>query len=166
MLDIVNAYRGLWTKLLAIDNVYTVPFPGSEERVGAQKWHRDPEDLHVVKVYLYFSDVYDEAGPFEYIQGSAKGGPYGDVWPWTVRGGTYPPAGELESTGPERAEPDRYRSVRRRVQLRSREPVMPPVERHGPAVPQLAHQRHTLLECCEPLARRRGRNADASELIL
>ena len=96
MLDVVNAYRGLWTKLLSVDNVYTVPFPASEERVGAQNWHRDPEDLHVVKVFLYFSDVDDEAGPFEYVQGSAEGGRYGDAWPWRVRGGTYPPAGELE----------------------------------------------------------------------
>jgi hypothetical protein len=96
MLDVVNAYRGLWTKLLSVDNVYTVPFPGSEQRVGSQNWHRDPEDLHVVKVFLYFSDVDDEAGPFEYIQGSVKGARYGDAWPWRVRGGTYPPTGELE----------------------------------------------------------------------
>ena len=96
MLDVVNAYRGLWTKLLSVDNVYTVPYPGSEERVGAQNWHRDPEDLHVVKVFLYFSDVDDEAGPFEYVQGSVKGARYGDAWPWRVRGGTYPPTGELE----------------------------------------------------------------------
>ena len=96
MLDVVNAYRGLWTKLLSVDNVYTVPFPGSEERVGSQNWHRDPEDLHVVKVFLYFSDVDDQAGPFEYVQGSVKGARYGDAWPWRVRGGTYPPTGELE----------------------------------------------------------------------
>jgi hypothetical protein len=96
VLDVVNAYRGLWTKLLSVDNVYTVPFPGSEERVGAQNWHRDPEDLHVVKVFLYFSDVDDEAGPFEYVQGSAEGGRYGDAWPWRVTGGGYPPTGELE----------------------------------------------------------------------
>jgi hypothetical protein len=96
MLDVVNAYRGLWTKLLSVDNVYTVPFPESEERVGAQNWHRDPEDLHVVKVFMYFSDVDDEAGPFQYVQGSVKGGRYGDAWPWRVRGGGYPPTGELE----------------------------------------------------------------------
>jgi hypothetical protein len=96
MLDVVNAYRGLWTKLLSVDNVYTVPFPGTDQRVGAQNWHRDPEDLHVVKVFLYFSDVDDEAGPFQYIQGSVTGARYGDAWPWRVRGGTYPPAGELE----------------------------------------------------------------------
>ena len=100
MLDVVNAYRGLWTKLLSVDNVYTVPFPGSEERVGSQNWHRDPEDLHVVKVFLYFSDVDDEAGPFEYVQGSAEGSRYGDAWPWRVRGGTYPPTGELEKIVP------------------------------------------------------------------
>ena len=97
VLDVVNAYRGLWTSLLAFDNVYTVPYPDIDQRVGSQKWHRDPEDQHVVKVFVYFTDVDDEAGPFEYIAGSAKGGPYGDVWPWHIRGkNNYPPDGELE----------------------------------------------------------------------
>lgn len=101
VLDVVNGYRGLWTNLLAFDNVYTVPFRDIDQRVGSQNWHRDPEDLHVVKVFVYFSDVDDEAGPFEYIAGSAKGGPYGDVWPWHIRGkNNYPPAGELERLVP------------------------------------------------------------------
>lgn len=101
VLDVVNGYRGLRTSLLAFDNVYTVPFRDIEQRVGSQQWHRDPEDMHVVKVFVYFSDVDDDAGPFEYIAGSAKGGPYGDLWPWHIRGrNNYPPAGELEKLVP------------------------------------------------------------------
>jgi ectoine hydroxylase-related dioxygenase (phytanoyl-CoA dioxygenase family) len=81
----------MWTKLIDLDNWYTVPFGGGHERVASQKWHRDPEDLHVVKVFTYFSDVDEEAGPFQYIPGSTEGGPYGDLWRWTVTGETYPP---------------------------------------------------------------------------
>jgi hypothetical protein len=46
-------------------------------------------------VFLYFSDVDEDAGPFEYVRQSAEGGKYGDLWPWgeTER---YPPSDELE----------------------------------------------------------------------
>lgn len=96
VLNVVNGYRELWTKLINIDNVYTRPFPQSAERVGAQNWHRDPGDLHLTKVFVYFSDVDEEAGPFEYIKGSARGGRYGHLWPRSIRHGVYPPPDELE----------------------------------------------------------------------
>jgi hypothetical protein len=96
LLNVVNAYRGLWTKMINIDNVYTRPFPTIERRVGAQNWHRDPGDLHLMKVFVYFSDVDEEAGPFEYVKGSARGGRYGHLWPRSVRHGVYPPPEELE----------------------------------------------------------------------
>jgi len=96
VLNVVNAYRGLWTKMINIDNVYTRPFPASARRVGAQNWHRDPGDLHLTKVFVYFSDVDEEAGPFEYVKGSARGGRYGHLWPRSVRHGVYPPPEELE----------------------------------------------------------------------
>src|SRR5437879_11297357 len=43
LLDVVNSYRGVYTKLVSYDNLYTVPFPGSEKRIASQRWHRDPE---------------------------------------------------------------------------------------------------------------------------
>ena len=95
ILRVVNSYRGMWTKLIDMDQWYTVPFGGGHDRVASQNWHRDPEDLHVVKVFTYFNDVNEEAGPFQYIPGSAKGGRYGDLWPWTVTGETYPSQEEL-----------------------------------------------------------------------
>jgi hypothetical protein len=90
LLDVVNAYRGLQTKLVDYDHWYTVPFSEDYERVSSQQWHRDPEDLHVVKVFLYFSDVDEEAGPFEYVPGSTEGGPYGDIFPWGKGDSWYP----------------------------------------------------------------------------
>jgi hypothetical protein len=101
LLDVVNSYRGILTKLVDYDQWYTVPFPESYERVKSQQWHRDPEDLNVVKVFLYFSDVDTESGPFEYVPGSTAGGPYADLFPWGEGDAWYPPVDELERLVPE-----------------------------------------------------------------
>jgi Phytanoyl-CoA dioxygenase (PhyH) len=99
MLDIVNTYRGHWTRLHYLDNWYTVPFSAADKRIASQRWHRDPEEEHIVKVFLYLSDIDDEAGPFEYIRSSATGGRYGDFWPW-AEGDRHPPEDELNQTVP------------------------------------------------------------------
>jgi hypothetical protein len=100
LLGIVNAYRSAQVKLVDFDLWYTIPVGDEAERVASQEWHRDPEDQHVVKVFLYFSDVDEEAGPFEYIPQSAEGFKYGHLWPW---GGSerYPPTEELEAAVPD-----------------------------------------------------------------
>ena len=82
MLGIVNAYRGAQVKLVDFDLWYTIPVGDEAERTASQEWHRDPEDQHVVKVFLYFSDVDEDAGPFEYVKHSAEGFEYGHLWPW------------------------------------------------------------------------------------
>ena len=97
ILDVVNGYRGEPTYLIDLDNWYTIPDPHARERIESQQWHRDPWDNHIVKVFIYFSDVGEQAGPFEYIRGSAAGGPYGDLWPWVPKG-IYPPQDEFEAT--------------------------------------------------------------------
>jgi hypothetical protein len=101
LLDVVNSYRALRTKLVDYDHWYTVPFPEEYERVKSQQWHRDPEDEHVVKVFVYFSDVDEGSGPFEYVPGSVRGGPYGDLFPWGKGDSWYPPAEEFERKVPE-----------------------------------------------------------------
>jgi hypothetical protein len=96
MLDIVNSYRGDWTWLYYVDNWFTVPYPSAEKRIASQRWHRDPEEQHVVKVFVYFSDVDGGAGPFEYIRESTTGGRYGELWPWGSED-RHPPPHELEA---------------------------------------------------------------------
>jgi Phytanoyl-CoA dioxygenase (PhyH) len=81
-LGIVNAYRGLQTSLFYLDNWFTQPYAGQDERIASQRWHRDPEEEHVVKVFLYLSDVTEDAGPFEYLKGSPPGNRFGHLWPW------------------------------------------------------------------------------------
>jgi hypothetical protein len=96
LLGIVNTYRQRLTRLFYLDNWFTVPYPGADSRVASQRWHRDPEDEHIVKSFVYFSDVDEEAGPFEYVCGSTAGGRYGDLWAWGD-GHRYPPPDELEA---------------------------------------------------------------------
>jgi hypothetical protein len=95
-LGIVNAYRGRSMRLNDLDNWYTVPDPEAADRVASQRWHRDGWEDHIVKVFTYFNDVDEEAGPFEYVRGSASGGQYGSLWPFEERE-VYPPADEFEA---------------------------------------------------------------------
>jgi hypothetical protein len=99
LLGIVNAYRGAQVKLVDFDLWYTIPVGDAAERTASQEWHRDPEDQHVVKVFLYFSEVDEDAGPFEYVTHSAEGFEYGHLWPWG-ESERYPPTGELEAAIP------------------------------------------------------------------
>jgi hypothetical protein len=94
VLDVVNSYRGEATMIHNMDNWFTVPYAGADTRIASQRWHRDPEEEHVVKLFLYLSDVDAGAGPFEYVSGSFAGGRYGNLWPWGVAD-RHPPEDEL-----------------------------------------------------------------------
>lgn len=101
MLDIANTYLELWSKLEYVDLWYSVPQPPDASRVASQRWHRDFNDKHLLKAFLYLVDVDEDTGPFEYVPGSAPGGRYADAWPWRPLGENYPPEGELEKRIPE-----------------------------------------------------------------
>ena len=103
ILGVVNAYRELWMKLVNVELWYTIPFLGGTERVASQRWHRDPRDSRIVKVFVYFSDVDDTAGPLQYVAGSTEGRPYGDFFPWRLHGEKYPPDEEFARAIPESA---------------------------------------------------------------
>ena len=62
---------------------------------SSQLWHHDPEDLKLVKVFIYLGAVDEGAGPFQYIPGSAGNGPYSRDFPWRPLGDTYPPEDQL-----------------------------------------------------------------------
>jgi hypothetical protein len=95
LIDVVNSYLGLWTKLSYLDQWYTVPGGDEAERVGSQRWHRDYNDQYLVKAFIYMDDVDAGSGPFEYVPGSARGGPYENEWPWQPLGDTYPDQDEF-----------------------------------------------------------------------
>jgi hypothetical protein len=94
VLDLANAYLGLWSKLEYVDLWYTPPTP-EDERKSSQRWHRDFNDRHLLKAFIYLVDVDDETGPFEYVPRSAPGGELDSLWPWRPLGDNYPPEAEL-----------------------------------------------------------------------
>jgi len=65
LLEIVSAYLGMWPRLHAIGA--WLNFPTEDYAKESQLWHRDPEDLKIIKVFIYLSDVGAENGPFCYI---------------------------------------------------------------------------------------------------
>jgi hypothetical protein len=94
LLDIANAYLEMWSKLEYVDVWYTPP-AGADERRSSQRWHRDFNDRHLLKAFLYLVDVDEESGPFEYVPRSAPGGELETHWPWRPLGDNYPPEDEL-----------------------------------------------------------------------
>jgi ectoine hydroxylase-related dioxygenase (phytanoyl-CoA dioxygenase family) len=68
IVDIVNAYFGMFTHLRFINVWHTFP-TGSRDR-DSQLWHRDRDDRHIVKVFVYLTDVDESAGPFTYAPGT------------------------------------------------------------------------------------------------
>ena len=64
MLDVVNSYLEMWSKLLYVDQWYTIPVMTDEDaRFSSQRWHRDYNDQHLIKVFIYMNDVDEGAGP-------------------------------------------------------------------------------------------------------
>ena len=68
ILNIVNSYFGLWSKMPYTDAWHSIPIPS--HRIGSMRWHRDGEDWKMMKVYLYCSDIDEETGPMEFIPGT------------------------------------------------------------------------------------------------
>ena len=100
LLDLANAYLEMWSKLEYVDVWYSVPQPADATRISSQRWHRDYNDQHLLKVFLYLVDVDDAMGPFQYVPGSQPGGQYADAWPWEPLGTNYPTEEELEALIP------------------------------------------------------------------
>ena len=86
MLDVANAYLRLESKLSYVDLWYTAQQPATEERVASQNWHVDFDDKHLLKAFVYLSDVGPDHGPFEYVPGSQPGGRHHSVRPWAPMG--------------------------------------------------------------------------------
>jgi ectoine hydroxylase-related dioxygenase (phytanoyl-CoA dioxygenase family) len=102
VLDIANAYLEMWSKLEYVDVWYTPP-AGRDERRSSQRWHRDFNDRHLLKAFIYLVDVDEQTGPFEYVPGSAPGGELETHWPWRPLGDNYPPEDELAARIGDRA---------------------------------------------------------------
>lgn len=96
VLDIVNTYIGLCSKFYYLTLNITTPVPAGSDPMASQRWHRDPEDKRMCKMFIYLNDVDESAGPFIYVSGSQFGGRYAKVFPQQPPSGVYPPPGEVE----------------------------------------------------------------------
>jgi hypothetical protein len=67
--DTVDAYCGLVTSRQQAGCILHPSVP-QESRRGNARWHVDFEDLHVVKAFLFLTDVDEDAGPTEYVPGT------------------------------------------------------------------------------------------------
>jgi hypothetical protein len=94
LLDLANAYLGMWSKLEYVDVWYTPPASEADRR-SSQRWHRDFNDRHLLKAFVYLVDVDEQTGPFEYVPRSAPGGELEQLWPWRPLGENYPPEDEF-----------------------------------------------------------------------
>ncbi len=90
ILSIANAYMKQWTILRYFDLAKTLPVGENTDAVQSQRWHRDPEEKRMVKMFIYLNDVDNEAGPFTYVYGSADNGKFGHLFPQETPLGSYP----------------------------------------------------------------------------
>lgn len=67
-LRIANAYFGMYTRLRYYNVWHTVPARVAPRE--SQLWHRDREDLQILKIFVYLEDVPSGAGPLTYVPGT------------------------------------------------------------------------------------------------
>lgn len=68
LLEIVASYLGMWPALQSIGG--WLNFPTDEPATSSQLWHHDPEDLKIIKTFIYLEDVGEDTGPFTYVPGT------------------------------------------------------------------------------------------------
>lgn len=79
MLDAVAEVAGEPCKFYSAEIWNILPDCALREREWSHRWHRDPEASPCIKAMLFFRDVTEEAGPFEYVAGSHD--KYGELCP-------------------------------------------------------------------------------------
>lgn len=101
VLEIVSGYLDVWPKFRVLTLNVTIPVPLGSEAIKSQRWHRDPEDKRMCKMFLYLNDVDEAAGPFVYVPQSHHGGKWRRFFPQRPPKGYYPPAGAVEKAIPQ-----------------------------------------------------------------
>lgn len=96
VLDIANWYFEMFTRMYHVDVWNTIALLHDGPLIGPQKWHRDPADIKLLKVFLYFTDVDDGSGAMQYVPYSRPGEKYGNLWPQDAPfDGARPPSKEF-----------------------------------------------------------------------
>jgi hypothetical protein len=85
ILQIANAYFGMLTRMRYYNIWHN--FASKSQPRESQLWHRDREDLYILKVFVYLSNVDLGAGPFTYAPGSHPKGRVRRDPDYTLEGG-------------------------------------------------------------------------------
>jgi hypothetical protein len=98
ILDVVNSYIGICSKLVHFELGMTNLMSPGAAPARSQRWHRDPGMKKLIKMFIYLTDVDEEAGPFSYVVKSHAGGRWGSLFPQKQFGrrGMYPPEGAVD----------------------------------------------------------------------
>ena len=96
VLNVAGRYLGMSPKLQEFELAEITQVPEGTEKMGSMRWHRDPHDRKLMKMFIYLFDVDNESGPFTYILGSNAVNTYWGVFPPARPAGIYPPHGEVE----------------------------------------------------------------------
>ena len=100
IIHVANSYLGLLTNFYILMLNVTIPVAPDAKTILSQRWHRDHEDKKLCKIFLYLTDVDEEAGPFIYIPYSKYGKKWGALFPQGAPKGAYPKLGEVEKIIP------------------------------------------------------------------
>ncbi len=101
ILNIASSYMGMFPKFRGYRLWATLPVVAGAGEEFSQRWHRDPEDKKMVKVFIYFRDVDNQSGPFTYArQSHVSGGKWSHLYPQLFPAGSYPKDGVIEKTLP------------------------------------------------------------------
>lgn len=107
LLEIVSSYLGLYSRLHSISA--WLNYPTQDDAKESQLWHRDPEDLKIIKVFIYLVDVSENYGPFSYIPETHPFGAAAEKAPRMTNrqrvldaemGSVFPPESWIKCTGP------------------------------------------------------------------
>lgn len=93
----VDLYFGLAARFYYLYAAVAGVMPEGEEAKQSQRWHRDPEDRQMCKVFVYLTDVDAGSGPFIYAKGSHRMGPFSHLSPQRPPAGSYPAEGFVET---------------------------------------------------------------------
>ncbi|MEK7502868.1 MAG: phytanoyl-CoA dioxygenase family protein [Patescibacteria group bacterium] len=103
ILGIVNSYMGMFSKFNYFTLNKTMPQGEESKAVQSMRWHRDPEDKKMVKIFMYLNDVDDQSGPFVYIPETHYEGKWGNLFPPQPPRGSLPPPEEVKKIIPQNA---------------------------------------------------------------
>ena len=104
VLGIVARYMGMAPKFRGYSVRMTLPVPAGSREYFSQRWHRDPEDMRMLKMFIYVTDVANVSeGPFMYVKGSQLMGQFDHLFPQRPPAATYPDKAEVEKAVPAQA---------------------------------------------------------------